>query len=517
MNPGADGGPAWEADQAGGSRTDGTSAAPPRTAEAEPGPPVFAVVGHPNKGKSSIVATLAADDSVRIGPEPGTTVHCRRYPMCVDGEELYALVDTPGFQRARRAWEWMRGRDAGAHRRADVVREFVRAHQDGDEFPDECELLTPILAGAGILYVVDGSVPYGGEYEPEMEILRWTGQASMALINPIGPANHLAMWEAALGQYFRVVRVFNAVMADFRKRIEVLHAFGQLREIWRPRLDRAITLLEADRARSRRLAAQTVAGGLAGMLTHRVEQRLPSGTPAGPRKPRLEEQFRADLRRLEQRARHQVEALYHHRRLERQEAALPLLEEDLFAERTWLVFGLSRRRLLATGAVGGAATGAWVDAHLGGASLLAGTLLGAGIGAAAGWWTADKLVRVRLLDLPLGGQVLCAGPTRNRNFPHVAFNRARYHHFLVARRNHAVQGALIVAEPPPRLLPSLPGDEAATLEQCFERLRRGADPMAATDTLAGLIESVFTRDDGTESSDLIRAASDREGEARLPA
>ena len=31
--------------------------------------PVFVVVGHPNKGKSSIVATLAQDDSVEIAPD----------------------------------------------------------------------------------------------------------------------------------------------------------------------------------------------------------------------------------------------------------------------------------------------------------------------------------------------------------------------------------------------------------------------------------------------------------------
>ena len=34
--------------------------------------PRFAIVGHPNKGKSSIVATLAQDDSVPVSPLPGT-------------------------------------------------------------------------------------------------------------------------------------------------------------------------------------------------------------------------------------------------------------------------------------------------------------------------------------------------------------------------------------------------------------------------------------------------------------
>ena len=459
--------------------------------------PVFAVVGHPNKGKSSIVATLAADDSVRIGPEPGTTTRCRRYPMRVDGQELYALVDTPGFQRARRAWEWIQHHDAGAHRRAAVVREFVAVHQQSGAFADECELLTPILEGAAILYVVDGSVPYGEEYEPEMEILRWTGQASMALINPIGDADYLAAWQAALGQYFRVVRVFNAVMADFRKRTEILRAFGQLREDWRDVLDRTVSILEADRARSRRLAASTVAECLTQMLAHRVEQKLPPGQDPKPLKARLEDQFRHDLRRFEQRARLRVEELYHHLRLQRREAELHLLDEDLFAERTWLAFGLGRKHLLATGAAGGAATGAWVDAHLGGASLLAGTLLGAGIGAAVGWWTADKLVRVRILDMPVGGKAVSAGPTRNRSFPHVVFNRARYHHFLVARRNHAVQGELAIAEDRQHPLPPLPGEDVSALEQLFRRLRRGGDPAPATAALADVVAAIFARDDGT--------------------
>ena len=33
--------------------------------------PTFAVVGRVNKGKSSVLATLAEDDSVRVDPRPG--------------------------------------------------------------------------------------------------------------------------------------------------------------------------------------------------------------------------------------------------------------------------------------------------------------------------------------------------------------------------------------------------------------------------------------------------------------
>lgn len=87
--------------------------------------PRFAVVGHPNKGKSSIVATLAADPEVRVAPTPGTTTRSREFPMSVDGRTLYTLIDTPGFQRARRVLAWMAERDTTADRRADVVRDFV--------------------------------------------------------------------------------------------------------------------------------------------------------------------------------------------------------------------------------------------------------------------------------------------------------------------------------------------------------------------------------------------------------
>jgi len=41
--------------------------------------PKFAVVGHPNKGKSSIVSTLSQDETVTISSIPGTTKNRGRF------------------------------------------------------------------------------------------------------------------------------------------------------------------------------------------------------------------------------------------------------------------------------------------------------------------------------------------------------------------------------------------------------------------------------------------------------
>ena len=147
--------------------------------------------------------------------------------MRIDGETLYELFDTPGFQRPREVLAWLQAHAAGASDRADAVRAISSQRMRTiSRFHDECELLRPIVDGAGILYVVDGSRPYGSEYEAEMEILRWTGQPRMALINLIGDGDHIDEWRRALDQYFSLVRVFDALHADAE---QALHAVAQLR------------------------------------------------------------------------------------------------------------------------------------------------------------------------------------------------------------------------------------------------------------------------------------------------
>ncbi len=143
--------------------------------------PTFAVVGRPNKGKSSIVATLARDDSVYIDAKAGSTREANSYPMKVDGETLYVLVDTPGLQRARAVLDWLNAHCSDAAARPETVRAFVEQHEGDPNYRDECQALRPVVDGAGIIYVVDGSCPYGVDYEAEMEILRWSGQPSLAL------------------------------------------------------------------------------------------------------------------------------------------------------------------------------------------------------------------------------------------------------------------------------------------------------------------------------------------------
>jgi hypothetical protein len=434
--------------------------------------PTFAIVGHPNKGKSSLVATLARDASVRVGPEPGTTVYAREFPMRVGGKTLYTLVDTPGFQRARAALDWMKRHDTDAASRRAVVERFVHEHERDERFRNECELLRPIVGGAGLIYVVDGAAPYGPEYDAEMEILRWTGQPSLAVINPIGQPRFVEAWRRALEQFFRVVRVLDVLQAPFDQQLELLRAFGQMRETWRLAVDEAVAALLENRSRQATDAARVISEMLAEALSHSETTEIEKADDAAGPAAVLEEKYRHRLRQIEHSARKEVEAIYGFDELDREEVDMKVLDTDLLSKESWLVFGLKKRDLVVVSAAGGAVAGGVVDAALLGASFLTGSVVGGVIGGALGYFSTDKLADLKFLRQPMGGLRLRFGPSRSVQFPFVLLNRALLHHSVVVGRTHAQRGVLKIGEAGEQPAANFSAGTTRELARLFERLRR---------------------------------------------
>ncbi len=442
--------------------------------------PRFAVVGHPNKGKSSIVASLAFDDTVQISDTPGTTTRTRSFPLTVDGAVLYELFDTPGFQRARQVLAWLKAQDASADKRPEAVRAFLRAHHDDPKFADEVELLTPIMAGAGILYVVDGSKPYGEEYEAEMEILRWTGQPSMALINRIGTEDYSTQWEAALGQYFKLIRTYDPMARDFDGHIALLEGIAQLRQEWMPSVKRSIALFEAYRQHLLGTTAQNIARLVQRTIAHVERLQFASEAPTDMDKEKLAIRYQEHLRQLEQREQRDVEAIWHHKHLDKEQSTLLFDGIDLFSRESASIFGLTRKEMLITGMAGGAAAGAGIDLLFGGTTFLLGSAIGAVVGGVGAYWGFEELSEIRILGTTLGKRYLEMGPMTNRNFPYILLGRALYHAHTVASRSHAVRGTvqLVMDETfKDRWL----GDELrAELETYHKTFRSGEEPDTET-------------------------------------
>jgi hypothetical protein len=456
--------------------------------------PAFAVVGHPNKGKSSIVATLAENERIPISATPGTTQHADRFTFTIDDEPLYQLIDTPGFQRSRAVLEWLRSRDASATQRPRAIEAFLAAHEADPRFRDECTLLRPIVEGAGILYVVDGTKPYGSEFDVEMEILRWTGRPRMALINLIGEGNYVDEWRQALGQYFSIVREFDAMQADFATRLGVLRAFGELDEAWRVPMERAVEALEAERRHRRAQCAREIADSIAESLLATERVSIGDRDPA-ELEGDVAQRLRNGLRQREQRSRDVVQAIYRHEQLPRDEDKPAVTDVDLFTREGWELFGLSKTQLVLTGSVSGAVAGLGIDALVGGSSFLLGSGIGAVVGAVGTWFGSDELAKTKVLGDPLGGRVLEVGPVSQPNFPWVLLGRAWVHHHLVQERNHALRSAISMRLAEDRnVMDQLPDELRTRLTRSFKRLRSGDPGRDALDELVERVQAVLERD-----------------------
>jgi len=456
-------------------------------------PPRFAVVGHPNKGKSSIVATLARDNSVQVSPIPGTTVSTRRFPMQVDGEILYELYDTPGFQQARYVLEWLQQHAGSAAQRPQALRQFLEQCCKGQSFRDECALLAPIVDGAGILYVVDGSRPYGIEYEAEMEILRWSGQPSMALINSTGSGDYSRHWKDALSQYFRVVRTFNAHEAPLQQHLDLLRAFAELEETRRRPLQLAIEHLQQQRQDRLQQSAAAITDQLAAMLALRLEQVITVDADEPSVRKVLQQRFHNRLHQQELEGRKFIENLYEHPGLLRHESKLSVLDDDLFSEQVWLRFGLTRSQLATASAGAGGLAGAGLDAAFGGASML----LWAGAGVVAGALSGLFLHHNSLEIIPHrdnhGEPLLRLGPVNADNFGFVILGRALTHHQLVSHRNHAIRDALTIDQiSQPFQADALSQSQRRQLMHGFRQLRSGKPAKKMPGLLLSLLQAQET-------------------------
>lgn len=433
--------------------------------------PVFAVVGHPNKGKSSIVSTIAQNDSIAISPQSGTTRSSQRFDIVI-GAAQYSLVDTPGFQRPSRALAWLQQHAASAEKRRDAVQQFIENAECQQQFPEEVMLLRPIMEGAAILYVVDGSRPYGADYEAEMEILRWTGQASMALINPIENDLHVQDWQQALGQYFKIVRVFNALQADFEKVVAILDAFSHIREEWQPELAAIVSEYRNQRAKQLEESARLLEQLLTRLCTYRVSQKVLSKPQADDIKGLLEKKYFDDMRQIERQHHESLKSLYQYHHLESTIDELPL-DHNLFDTQKWILWGLNRKQLTVAASIAGAATGAAVDIALAGSSVMLGALGGGLLGAGSAWLGADRISNFTVQGLPLGGYEAHQGPIQNRNFPYVALGRFLYLADSLRHRTHAHREKLAIREGDlSTRIEQLSGEEQAGLHRGLDRLRK---------------------------------------------
>ncbi len=466
--------------------------------------PVFAVVGRMNMGKSSVLATLLEIDDneiIRISPTPGETTRCQQHSLAFGRRECVRFIDTPGFSRpieAMRAIQRLHGEGPPG---PETLRRFT-ADKSGD-FADEKMLLAPLLAGAGVLYIVDPDKPLRDDFLAEMEILRWTGRPRLALLNRRDDSAglHEAAWRDRLGTAFNLTRNFNAHRARYRERLGLLESLLQIEESHAKALSATIALVNEEWLRRREDCADAILEWLAECLALRVTENLTEKELAIPgRKERLggvlEQRYHRKLSQLERRMFEKLLEIHRHNLLAA-EASDHAGDLDLSKEETWRKWGLSRNQLTVTAAVAGAMTGGVVDVTTGGMTLGAATAIGAAVGGIGAWFGGSRLPSLKLdiskaIKLEATSErALTVGPPLNPNFPWVLLDNAldRYQRMLL--RSHARRDRETLGPGGASFTSGFPAARRNTFAKWFAtRAKDRRDQAQDTRVIAELIETL---------------------------
>ncbi|NEX20856.1 GTPase/DUF3482 domain-containing protein [Thiorhodococcus mannitoliphagus] len=444
--------------------------------------PRLAIMGHPNAGKSSVVATLTENDCIAIDKRAGTTTASDVYPVVIDGRTVIEFIDTPGFQNPNAILEWFQANE----NERDLAKSFVKAHRADPLYAHDVALLEPVADGAGIILVVDGSKRIKEKDRVEIELLRLTARPRMAILNNLSNQNrHMSLWQDALSKAFNSIRDFNAHRATYAERIRLLNALKAIDQRWEPQVEEAVDAFERDWERRTDQAVGTIITLLKDALSFKASKTVKSGKvifQSGRDRVREEitAEFEDGLRRLERDAQEQIRAHFRHNVWNVKSDSL--LGQDLLSEEVGQALGLSRRQLAVVGMAAGAASGVTLDLATAGHSLGTGALLGAATGGFLGVMGGKALAKLNIERAP-NTHVFTIGPVSNPRFPFVLLDRIVLY---CARAMNWAHGRQAADEDAPDRVPEkdvvkhgfteeLSAQEQRTLAKFFNAARRGKE------------------------------------------
>jgi hypothetical protein len=209
------------------------------------------------------------------------------------------------------------------------------------------------------------------------------------------------VWKSEFRKHFNAIKVFNAHRATYAERIELLENLKSIDQDWAPALEIVISAFREDWRERNALTADIICDMLEDCLGYEITRNFTDRTDEAALKRRIREEYNRAIEKIEEKAHQKIRRLFKHNIFNYELPPHSILHEDLFAEKTWQILGLTPKQLIATAAVTGGAIG--VFSSIGG-------LLGAGWAALGG---GKKLAGSKVVGMNLGGQQIRIGPIDN--------------------------------------------------------------------------------------------------------
>ncbi len=313
----------------------------------------------------------------------------------------------------------------------------------------------------------------------------------MALINLIDETDYVVEWKGALDQYFRMVRVFNPMQANFSQHIALLESMSQLKEEWTTSVKQSVEIFIRYREQKINDSAELIMELLSDTLSYVASSPIATEEASKREQEEVLEQYKKHLRGLEEQRHRSIAKVWNHSRLEKE--APPLFEDlDLFGKESASLFGLSKKEMIVTGATGGALAGSGIDLMLGGTSLMMGSAIGALLGGVGAMFGFDEIGQVKILGQTLGNRYIAVGPMQNKNFPYMLLRRALYYTQEIANRPHADRSKIRMDSEILFSTEWIDSEQKKSLEKLHQNFRSGnAIKEKHLDTYCKLIQSVL--------------------------
>jgi hypothetical protein len=266
-----------------------------------------------------------------------------------------------------------------------------------------------------------------------MEILRLTGRHRMAIINSKGPDDeYLEVWRTEFRKSFNSVRVFNAHNANYAERIALLESLKSIDQDWQPALEKVIRAFKRDWKHRNTSAAEIICDLLFKCLVHRVIRTYPHEIRDESAKADVQSIYQQQIVDMEKKACNRIRRLFKHNIFRVDLPPRSVINEPLFARRTWQVLGLTPLQLAAVAAASGGIIGAGLDLAAAGLTFGVFTAIGGALGAGSAYLFGEQITKAKVIGIRLGGYRVSVGPNKSVNFPYVLLDRAliNYAYFI---------------------------------------------------------------------------------------
>lgn len=360
------------------------------------------VVGHTNTGKTSFLRTLLKDPHFgEVAAMPSTTRDVSMAQLVTDSEVIAELFDTPGLEDSQALYSHLQHYMTleNKHNGPAILQSFLQSQQAVIEFAQEAKVIRQLLQSDLALFVIDTRTPVLEKYLDELAILRMAAKPIIPVLNFINKESDLAPWQSALAR----VNLHNSVLFDTQS-TSLEHETRLLEQCIAAMPVARAPLLRLLQARERQQAFKSAAAAhlLAELLVNVGTYQTAVHADDQNEVEQAHKNFKAVVVNAENKCLQDILAVFDFQLGDTRLEQLPITngswQQHSFDTDAWRTLGVDA----SAGIVAGGTLGAGIDLLTGGASLGAGTLIGAMVG---GVYQGSKKIS-RQLQIKLTGKVL---------------------------------------------------------------------------------------------------------------